>query len=231
MSKTGRTIKSFTKTAGHEKPASKISREEEIHLFKALEADDKAAAGRIVTGFQGLVGSIVKKRGLAANFHRADYLQEGSIGLVNALRKFDYRKGFRFSTLASTFVWRAVNKAARAGGASNDDLSLDAPISGADQGNSLCLYDSYAAQNQKSPEQAALDTLCKEELHTAMAAVLSAVERRVLRLLYCRELTLAEAGKVCNLSHQRIFQIKNNAFNRLRQSKYGPSLESYIRSA
>lgn len=83
---------------------------EEVQLAKRIEDGDLAARDRMITCNLRLVVSIAKKhqeRGLPL----LDLVQEGSIGLARATEKFDWRRGFRFSTYATGWIRQAVTVA------------------------------------------------------------------------------------------------------------------------
>ncbi|HEX8237354.1 MAG TPA: sigma-70 family RNA polymerase sigma factor [Abditibacteriaceae bacterium] len=87
-----------------------LTAEREIELAKRIEQDDEAARVEMINSNLRLVGSIARKcRRHAGNaLSLADLIQEGSFGLMKAVRKYDYRKGFKFSTYASYWIRQAV---------------------------------------------------------------------------------------------------------------------------
>lgn len=91
---------------------SVLTRDEELALFKRLEAGDPTARQEIVEANLRFVIKIALQftgRGVAL----ADLIQEGNIGLLDVVEKFDYKKGFRFSTYAAFWIRQAIQMSVR----------------------------------------------------------------------------------------------------------------------
>jgi RNA polymerase primary sigma factor len=100
-------VRSYLKSIGRVKL---LTKEDEVRLAKRIEANDMAAKNALIEANLRLVVSIAKRytgRGLTL----LDLIQEGNLGLIRAVEKFDWRRGFKFSTYATWWIRQGITRA------------------------------------------------------------------------------------------------------------------------
>jgi RNA polymerase primary sigma factor len=241
-----------------------LSADEEVALAKRIEIGDRAARNRLVSSNLRLVVSIARRyegRGVAL----LDLVQEGILGLIGAVERFDWRRGFRLSTYATWSIHNSLRHAvetqgralripsdvvrrelrlreveeeltrrlgrrptdaeiADAAGVSGQTLralhhsrrqvvSLDDPS----EGPNAPLIDLVAAE--EGPFEETVELSLGQDSLRRVIDTLPDKERRVVELRYGigggDPATLAQVGRVMNLSGERIRQIERQALQRL----------------
>ncbi len=99
-----------------------LTKNEEIQLAKGIEAGDKRAKDRLIRSNLRLVISIAKNY-YTQDMDLLDLIQEGNTGLIRAVEKFDYRKGYKFSTYATWWIRQAITRAI-----ANQDRNIRIPV-------------------------------------------------------------------------------------------------------
>jgi RNA polymerase primary sigma factor len=126
--------------------AKLLTHQEEIDLSKRVKRGDNAARKRLIEKNLKLVVSIAKKsRGRGLSFE--DLIQEGNIGLIRAVEKFDPDRGFRFATYATWWIRQAVQRAV-----ADKGRTIRVPVRIGDKMREMArTYNELAAEMQRAP--------------------------------------------------------------------------------
>lgn len=203
---------------------------EQLNLARRVRAGDAEARREMIERNLPLVYSI------AAKFSRRrseldDLTQEGMIGLMKAVEKFDPERGYRFSTYATWWIRAAITRALRADStvkipehrrdldALRCTASLDAPRGEEQPDGAFGDSDAELIPDARpGPERSARASVLLDELRRVAADTLSVREARLLDLRLVQRRTLQEVGVELGLSKQRICQLERAALEKLRRA-------------
>jgi RNA polymerase nonessential primary-like sigma factor len=202
----------------------------------AVVRDGESARSHLLEANLRLVVSLAKRytgRGMPL----LDLIQEGNLGLIRAMEKFDYAKGFKFSTYATWWIRQAITR-----GMADQSRTIRLPVHLVEQVNKLARI--KRELHQQLGREASDDELAAESgiavekindlLHTDIRSVLATLDERehqVIRLRFGLDdgqpRTLDQIGKLFGLSRERVRQIEREVMSKLRNGERADRLRSY----
>src|ERR671919_35820 len=182
-----------------------LSAEEEVELAQRIEQGDLDAKERMINSNLRLVVSLAKKY-QGHELALLDLIQEGILGLIRAAEKFDWRRGYKFSTYATFWIRQAIQR-----GLANQGRTIRIPVH-------IGQRERKIAREERQPHEEVEIGLRDQTVRAALDQ-LPEQERRVIKLRYGingdEPTPLREAGRQLGLSPERVRRIEHKALARL----------------
>ena len=188
-----------------------LSPQRERELARRIQEGDERARAEFIRANLRLVVSVAKRyqgRGVPLD----DLIQEGNIGLMRAVEKYDYTRGYKFSTYATWWIRQTITRAI----GSMEPVSLDTPVGDGDDATLSAFVEDREAED---PDMAVFADLRSGAIRKALGT-LNSREREVLCYRYGlfdgQNYTLEQVAKKYGLTRERVRQIEKRALAKLR---------------
>ena len=225
-----------------------LSADAQVELAKRIEQGDQEAREQMIGSNLRLVVHWARRyQGRGVDL--VDLVQEGTFGLMRAVEKFDWRKGFRFSTYATWWIRQALQRAVQSKGrairlpedalaaemeADPDQARLPRVVASLDQpltSEATATLGDVVSGDEPAFEDEIAHTLTLGKLDAAIER-LPELERHVVRLRFGlddgRIRTLEEVGQIFGVTRERIRQIEMKTLAKLRHPQVSRPLRDYV---
>lgn len=216
---------------------SPLSKDEDLSLWERYKKNnDMKARDKIITSNLKFVASVAKQyMGMGLSY--ADLIAEGNMGLMKAMDKFDYEKGYKTISYSVWWIRQSILEALKKRNSTNGDDLPETKIG--EEGTELEFndYEDGSANDDEYIDESDFDELKYSEeirLVSKLISCLTERERFIVANYFglgdCEELTLDKIGEELNLTKERVRQIKEGALKKLRSEALARSItsESYL---
>ena len=204
-----------------------LSRQEELDIAKRICEGDEVAKKILVESNLRLVVSIARKYA-RKEMAMLDLIQEGTLGLIRAAEKFDYTKGFKFSTYATWWIKQGITRAI-----ADQSRTIRVPVHMVEKINKVSTVSSQLAKElgrEPKPEEIVTRALLKDQIEYLLDT-LSEREKGVIKLRFGlgdgEKKTLEEVGRAFNVTRERARQIEKKALRKLAHPSRSNKLLDY----
>ena len=199
-----------------------LSAKAEQECFEKMALGDNKARDMLIEHNLRLVAHIIKKY-YSISKDQEDLISIGTIGLIKAVRTFDYTKGCRFATYGSRCVENEILMHFRSVKKSAGDMHFDEPVDCDKDGNQLCLIDIISDGEDIGDK---IELIIKsEQLYKFINQFLDEREKKIIRLRYGlydgTPLTQREVAKKLKISRSYVSRIEKKALLTLREKYSG----------